>query len=182
MALPDSATLPQLTAPASDEYNEYYHQYISLLPAEQFWDEFAAQPDQLRDLLEDRPRQVLNTPHAPYTWTLKQVLGHLIDCERIFSTRLLRIAVGDETPIPGINQDIYVDNLDYESVEIGPLLDEFAALRQANLLLARRLGPEALQRRGLTSNQPVSARANLFILGGHVIYHLNIMRQRLAAV
>ncbi len=106
-------------------------------------------------------------------------MGHLIDCERIFSTRLLRIAVNDPTPIPGIEHTIYVDNLDYESVTMNDLLDEFGHLRKSNALLASRLSREALLRTGTASDLPVSANANLFIMGGHVAYHLEIIRKRL---
>jgi hypothetical protein len=110
---------------------------------------------------------------------LKQVLGHLIDVERIFSTRFLRIGVGDIQAIPGIDQNIYVDGFDYEPCSMQTLLDEFAALRKANVILARRMSPEALSRTGTASESSVSARANLYILCGHVVYHEEIVRKRL---
>ena len=106
-------------------------------------------------------------------------MGLLIDCETIFSTRLLRIAVGDTTPIPGMEHQQYVDNLEYESVSMADLLAEFRHLRQSNVLLASRLRRTELVRMGTASSLPVSANANLFIMGGHVAYHLNIIRKRL---
>lgn len=169
-----------ITAPHSDEYADYYDQYISKVPPGDFMKAFSGQTQMLRDLLEGIPEGEDNKPHAPYTWTLKQVVGHLLDCERIFSTRMLRIAVGDETPIPGINQDEYVAGLDYTDVTMAALLDEFAALRQSNQLLAVRVGNHALARVGTASGNPVSARANLFILCGHVAYHAEIIRERVA--
>ncbi|MFN3193081.1 MAG: DinB family protein [Aureliella sp.] len=175
-----TVTDDKFRVPEQDEYHEYYHGYVSKFAPDDFLLEFRSQPKLLRDLFESVETEELEKRHEPYTWTLKQVVGHLIDCERIFSTRLLRIAVADETPIPGINQDIYVDNLDYESVEMGALLDEFEALRNANAILANRLRPEDLNRRGIASGNEVSARANLYILGGHVVYHYEIMKKRLS--
>ena len=168
-----------IAPPTSDEYDEYYHRYISLFDAPDFLAGFAEQADQLKQLLGSLPDETVSQLHAPYTWTLKQVVGHLIDCERIFSTRLLRIGVGDETPIPGIDQNDYVANLNYDSVSMHDLLDEFSQLRHANVRLAGRMTEDSLRRMGVASEKPVSARANLFILAGHVVYHVNIIQQRL---
>ncbi|MEM7478485.1 MAG: DinB family protein [Planctomycetota bacterium] len=175
-----TATADKFRAPEQDEYHEYYHRYVSKFAPEDFLAEFRGQAKLLRELLESADNAELEKHHEPYTWTLKQVVGHLIDCERIFSTRLLRIAVADKTPIPGIDQDIYVNNIDYELVGMDALLDEFEALRTANAILASRLRAEDLNRRGVASGNEVSARANLYILGGHVIYHYEIMKARLS--
>lgn len=168
-----------ISPPGRDEYNSYYHQYISLFQAENFLDGFAAQPDELQKLFGNLSVEQVNKLHEPYTWTLKQVVGHLIDVERIFSTRALRIAVGDAAPIPGIDQDVYVDGLDYMAASMQELLDEFTLLRNANVMLTRRMSDKALARRGTASDNEVSARANLYILAGHVVYHSKIVKQRL---
>ena len=169
----------RISTPPQGEYNEYYHRYISQVPDGDFLTVFAAQSDMLRELVGGLSEGEDNVLHSPHTWTIKQVVGHLIDVERIFSTRLLRIGVGDESPIPGIDQNIYVAAIDYEAVTMGVLLDEFAALRNANTLLAQRMGTENLARRGVASGNPVSARANLFILCGHVEHHAEAVRKRL---
>lgn len=171
----------EISSPSPDEYASYYHQYVSKVPDGNFLTAFAVQPDMLRDLVGSLTDGECNTVHAPYTWTIKQVIGHLIDVERIFSTRLLRIGVGDDTPIPGIDQNIYVAALDYDAVTMNVLLDEFAALRSANVLLVQRMGTRNLARMGVASDNPVSARANLFILCGHVEYHAEIIRKRLGS-
>ena len=165
--------------PGPHEFAEYYEGYISRFTPEDFLAAFEDQIGELRDLLGDLSQGEDNRTHDPYTWTLKQLMGHLIDCERIFSTRLLRIAVGDKTPIPGIEQNQYVDNLDYETPSMADLLDEFEHLRRANILLAKRLTPESLENMGNASEVDISAKANLFILGGHVAYHAEIIRKRL---
>jgi len=165
--------------PNSDEYHEYYEKYINSFEAAEFLRLFESQDSDLQDVLGDLEAGEDSRLHEPYTWTLKQVVGHLIDCERVFSMRMLRIAVGDETPIPGIDQNHYVANLDYENVSMADLLDEFSHLRKSNMLLAKRLPLGALDRRGIASDNPVSARANLYILVGHVAYHFAIIKQRL---
>lgn len=170
----------QFTPPKSSEYHAYYEQYINRVETDDFLKSFEAQPAVLRELLGDLETGQDECLHEPYTWTLKQVMGHLIDCERIFSTRMLRIAVGDKTPIPGIEQNSYVANLDYSSTEMDELLKEFEHLRAANVLLVNRLPAGSLEQMGTASDNAISAKANLFILAGHVVYHLEIMRRRLA--
>ena len=141
--------------------------------------EFRAQADLLDGLLGKLNDAEVSCLHAPYTWTLKQVMGHIVDCERIFSTRALRIGVGDETPIPGIDQNDYVANMDYVSIGMPVLLSEFRHLREANAILAERMGPANLANVGTASETRISAKANFYILAGHVVYHYRIMESRL---
>lgn len=169
-----------LAPPSPDEYHEYYEQYVSKADKNNFLQSFEAQPQELHEVLGDLDAGEDSRLHEPYTWTLKQVMGHLIDCERVFSNRLFRIAVGDKTPIPGIEQNSYVSNIDYEPTTMHDLLDEFEHLRAANVLLVKRLSPESLSRMGTASDNAVSAKANLYILAGHVVYHLDIIKRRLA--
>jgi hypothetical protein len=167
--------------PNADEYFHYYHEYISKSPTKDFLQAFGNQIQQLRMLLANLSEDDVDRVHAPYTWTLKQVIGHLIDVERIFSYRMLRIASGDPTPIPGYEQDSYVDCRDYVTVTMADLLDELEHLRSANVLLVHRLTPESLRQQGIASGHPISARANLFILAGHVVHHAEIIQRRISA-
>ena len=167
-------------APHANEHAEYYQTYISLADEKNFSQQFCSQPQRLRDALGGLPNDECLKLHDPYTWNLKQVVGHMIDCERVFGTRMLRIAVGDEQPQPGIDQNAYVDNLQYESTPMSDLLDEFEHLRKANCILLKRIPNEAMKRMGTASDSPVSARANLYILAGHFEYHMRIIEKRLA--
>lgn len=117
--------------------------------------------------------------HPPYTWTLKQVTGHLIDGERIFADRLHRFASGDFQQLPGMDQDPYIANHDYVNPTLTALLEELIHLRQANVLFLRRIKPEAWDHRGVASNHSVTDRALAFILVGHIYHHLKIVRKRL---
>lgn len=168
------------SAPTPNEYHQFYGKYISLVAPEKLPNELAHQPIELRQLLSTLSDSEVDCLHEPYTWTLKQVVGHLIDCERIFSQRLNRIAVGDQTPIPGIDQNKYVSAIDYSPLPMADLLKEFEHLRIANCLLCGRLPITSMANMGIASDNPVSAQANLFILAGHVRHHLEIIKQRIA--
>lgn len=165
--------------PEPTEYFEYFETYISKFTPDDFWAEFDGQPARIESLLGSLPTGEDSILHEPYTWNLKQVVGHLIDTEKIFATRLLRIAVGDTTPNPDFEQNSYVDGLDYEDVSMADLIEEFAALRKSNGLMLRRFGDEQLARSGTASGRELSARAIPFLMGGHVNYHMEIMEKRL---
>jgi len=169
-----------ITRPEPSEYAEYFETYICKFAPTDFWAAFDRQPDQLRALLGDLPAGEESKLHDPYTWTLKQVVGHLIDTERIFATRLLRIGGGDATPNPDFEQNSFVAGLDYEPVAMGSLIDEFDMQRKANALMLRRFGAEQLSRSGTASGRELSARTIPFILGGHFSYHFEIMEKRLS--
>jgi hypothetical protein len=172
-------TSSSIARPEPSEYFEYFETYISKFVPADFWAAFDAQPDELQSLLGNLPAEEDSKLHDPYTWTLKQVVGHLIDTERIFATRLLRIAVGDTTPNPDFEQNSYVAGLDYESVSMAGLIEEFTTLRRSNALMLRRLGDEQLARTGTASGRVLSARAIPFMMGGHFVYHFEIMAKRL---
>ncbi len=166
--------------PEANECDAYFHPYIELFQGDDLLAEFAAQPAGLSELLGDLPEGEDSKLHPPYTWTLRQVMGHLLDTERIFATRILRITANDPTPNPGFEQDDFVANFDYRGVSMEDLLEEFAALRKANVLLIRRCSEEQLSRKGTASGGQVTPRAIFFVLGGHVVYHQQIMQKRIS--
>ena len=168
-----------ISRPDPSEYLEYFEPFISKFTPEDFWAEFQSQPNELTKLLQNLPSGEEEKLHTPYTWTLKQVVGHLIDTERILSTRLLRIAVGDSSPNPDFQQDNYVAGMDYQSASISGLVEEFAALRKSNALLIGRLNPNQFSHTGIIAGHPVSARTLPFLMGGHFNHHLEIMKKRL---
>lgn len=170
-----------LHPPASDEAAEYYFTYIRLVPAGDLLELAARQVSDVQDLLRGVTESESLRLHAPYTWTLRQVVGHLIDAERIFADRLHKFACGDLQPLPGMDQDLYVKNCDYQRPTLPALVEEWALCRRANVLLLTRLTDEAWDRRGVASGHSVTVRALAFMLVGHVTYHLRIIRQRLQA-
>lgn len=174
-------TTALLGPPATDEHHEYYGTYIRLVPQGDLIEILEKQIADFRKVLDSVSDNDASRLHAPYTWTIKQVIGHLIDCERIFGNRMHRFASGDDQPLPGMDQNPYVANNDYDSPTLGTLVDELEYCRRANVLLLRRIKPESWSYRGNADGNPISVRAIAYILAGHITYHLEIVRKRLGA-
>jgi uncharacterized damage-inducible protein DinB len=163
--------------PQPDEYGAYYGQYVRLVsPDEDVWALLKREPDDLRALLANVPDEQANQHPAPGEWSIKEVMGHLCDGERILSYRALRIARGDATPLPGFEQDDYVRGTNFNARTLPDLLEEFSFQRRANLLSFTPLTADELTRRGTASNNPFTARALIYILAGHVLHHVESLR------
>jgi len=159
--------------PRPDEYAEYFGRYIQRVPPESdIFALFATQPDELRALLQNITDEQANRRPAPGEWSIKEVVGHLNDVERIFAYRLFWIARGDTTPLPGFEQDDFVRGTDFNQRSLSSLIDEFSHQRQANVLCFTPLTQAEIDRRGTASRGPFSARALLYVLVGHVIHHI----------
>ncbi|MDY3556087.1 DinB family protein [Gemmata sp. JC717] len=167
--------------PEPTEYAPFYGTYITLVPE---GDVLAAMESQLTETLafwRAIPESQGDVCHAPYTWTVKQVLGHLIDGERIFGYRALRFARGDSTPLPGFEENDYAKAGSYERLTVAALVSEFEAVRRSSLWLFRNLPAEAWARSGKANDSPVTVRALAYIVVGHVRHHGSILRKRLGA-
>jgi hypothetical protein len=116
--------------------------------------------------------------YGPDKWTVKQVLGHVCDAERVFAYRLLRISRGDETPLPGFDENTYVPAAEYENRTLTDLVTEWSAVRHATLALVNGLPQNAWTRRGIANGFPVTAAALVYIILGHVEHHLGILKAR----
>lgn len=165
--------------PSRSEYHDFYAGYIATLPDDaNVLTVMAQQHDDLQKTLRALSDEQGLFRYLPGKWSIKQVLGHMIDAERVFAYRVLRISRGDTTPLPGFDQEPYVENGNFEFCEMSDLLDEFATLRTANLAMFRRLGPEELKRKGTASGAEVTVRALLFIIAGHERHHLKILQDK----
>jgi len=167
-----------LSRPDATEYAPYYGKYISLIPEgdlikimnEQFERTLAT----LRNISETQSL----TRYEPGKWSIKEVIGHLADTERIMSYRALRIARGDETPIPGFEQDDYVRGANFDVRPFAEIVHEFQVVRQATLALFSSFDEAALSRRGTASDLAVSARALTHIVAGHERHHMNVLQAK----
>ena len=119
-----------------------------------------------------------NFRYAPDKWSIKQLVGHMEDSERVFAYRATSIARGDKTPFPGFEQDDYVKNGGFGERRLTDLAEEFAAIRSASIALFRTLNPEAWTRHGTASNKTISVRALAFIIAGHELHHQRILEER----
>jgi hypothetical protein len=164
--------------PAKNEYDSYYHRYISLVPDE---DVLIALDQQLAEtliLLRSLSEQHGSFRYEPQKWSVKEVLGHMIDTERIMAYRALRIARNDGTPIEGFEQDHYVKNGGFESRSVSNLAREFEQVRRTTISLFRNLEPDAWERRGIANNVEVSVRALAYIIAGHELHHKNGLKEK----
>lgn len=169
-----------LRRPGSDEFAPYYGRYIERVPDGDILPLLERQIDDVRGTLGRVPESQENVPHPPYTWTLRQVVGHLIDVEKVFGYRAHRFACNDLRPIPGMEQDDFVANLDYQCVTLASLTNEWEQVRLANIPFLRRIPPQAWDRIGTIDGNILSVRAIAYILVGHVTYHLDIVRKRVS--
>jgi len=167
------------TRPAATEHAPYYERYTALVPAgHNPLELLRSQPQQLRQLLAGLTEEQGRFAYAPGKWTLKEMLVHVIDTERIFAYRALRIARGDQTPLPGFEQDDYVPTSGANARSIQNILAEYDTVRAATLSLLQSFGPEHVSRTGTASGNPVSVRALGFLMAGHEAHHLHILQER----
>src|ERR1019366_3125841 len=170
-----------LTRPAADEYFEYYGKDIALVPDGDVRDHLRTQLSETIALLSGVPDAKAELAYGAGKWTLKEVVQHMADTERVFGYRTLRIARGDATPLPGFEQDEWVPHSYANNRSMTSLVLEFAAVRAATLALYDSLPADAWARRGTASGHTISARALAYIAAGHERQHLNIIRERYLA-
>lgn len=167
-----------MNRPETNELDPYYGRYISLIEGDDVLPVLKTQASELRALFNEMPDENGAFAYADGKWTIKEVLSHIIDGERIFSYRALRISRGDATPIEGFEQDGYIENSNANNRSFADLLDEFELQRRANMLFFDNLSEEGSRRTGTASEKPVSVRAIAYIMAGHVTHHLGILNER----
>ena len=167
--------------PDSTEYAAFYEKYVSLVTEADVVAALAAQLDEMLAFLRSIPEAQAGVTHPPYTWTVKDVVGHLTDGERVFAYRALRFARGDATPLPGFDENAYAPAADYSRLPLADVVGEFEAVRRASVSLFRNLPTAAWTRGGEANDNRVTVRALAYILVGHVRHHTAILRKRLGA-
>ena len=131
--------MPFIARPEPTEYGSYYGTYVSKVPEGDVLDILERQRGEMRQLLGDLPADKANYRYAPGKWSIKELIGHVIDTERIFGYRALRFARGDQTPLPGFEQDGYVSNAAFDECRLSDLAIEFEYVRRGNLHLFQNL-------------------------------------------
>lgn len=164
--------------PDPTEHAEYHASYISKVPGTDLLGVLESERSKMAQLFAGRAERDGNFTYAPGKWTVKEILGHITDAERIFTYRALRIARDDKTPMPGFEQDDYVRNGGFAARTIASLAEEFAAVRGATLSLFRSFSEENWSKRGVASQKEVTARALGFITAGHQIHHRVVLEER----
>jgi hypothetical protein len=164
--------------PDADEYAPYYGRYIDLVPDGDLLKLLSEQINNTVAVLRGISEKQSLTRYAPGKWSIKEVIGHVIDTERIMCYRALRIGRADTTPLPGFEQDDYVRAANFDALTFADLVSELQIVRNASVALFRSLDENAIGRRGTANNFSVTVRGLAYIIAGHERHHLNILQSK----
>jgi hypothetical protein len=166
--------------PAETDYPEYFRKYVSLVPE----DDVLAALEPQAGLIDGLPARVgaakETFAYAPGKWSVREMLGHINDGERVFAYRALTFSRFNAISLPGFDEETWTPHGHFAGVPLRELADEFVALRRANLLMLRRLEEPQWQAGGQGDNKPITVRALAYVMAGHVRHHLGILRDRYA--
>lgn len=167
--------------PAADEHASYYKGYIDEAPAGDLLKTLEAQGGELSAFYRGIPEGKGGHRYAAGKWSIRDVVLHVTDAERIFSYRLLRFARSDATDLPGFDENVFVKYAGADAQTLAHLADEFAAVRRATVALLAPMTDEQMLRRGTANKNPISARALAWIMAGHADHHARVVRERYLA-
>lgn len=168
--------------PAASEYAPYYERYVSLVSEPDALAALTVQPDEVRRLIASVPAHRESFRYEPGKWSIREVLGHLVDGERVFGYRAYCISRGELAALPAFDENAYVAASRYGEIPLAELGREWLAVRETNMIALRRLDEEAWARKGIASGKPVSVRALAFVMVGHVRHHEAILLERYGIV
>ena len=172
---------PLITRPDPSEYAQSVAEYVSRVPEGNVLDTLGKQSEETAALVRGLASGMEDKRYAPGKWSIRQIIGHLGDAERVFSQRAFRFSRCDPTPLPGFDENDYVREAPFTHIPIQDLLSELIHLRKATLYLYRGLDERALMRRGVANGIETSVRALAFIIAGHEHHHLEVLRTRYLA-
>ena len=171
-------TPTSIPIPGSDEYAPFYAGYVAAVVESDVLSLLERQGPTLRATFAGLSDDDAMARYAPGKWSIKEVIGHITDAERIFAYRALRIGREDATPMEGFDENAYVAASAFDRRPLADLLGDFDANRAATLRLLRGFGPDPWERRGVANGRPVSLRALAYIMAGHVQHHMRVLEER----
>lgn len=167
-----------ISRPEPDEYAPFYGGYIAETGSTDALELQRTQLEQLGALFGGIPESNGTHRYAAGKWSIREMIGHLADTERIMSYRALRLARADATPLSGFDENSFVAGADFDRRTLASLAEEWRAVRQASIALFASVGPEVAARRGTVNNGPMSVRALAYIIPGHAAHHVKVLRAR----
>ena len=167
-----------MNRPTENEYAPAFQGYVAHVPEDEVLPALRSQIDALDLLLERVTPEHETYAYAEGKWSIREIIGHLIDGERVFGYRALCIARGETQNLPGFDQDQYMPHAPYASISLEDLLSEFRLVRLSNIAMLRNLDEQAWTRMGTANGAPVSVRALAFIMVGHLRHHMGVLRER----
>lgn len=168
----------ELSRPTGDEYANFYQNYISLVPDGHIIDILKQQQYTIHQFFKDIPDHKWDYRYAPDKWSIKQVLLHLIDTERVMAYRALRIGRGDQTELPGFEQNDFANYAAVDHLSKNDLLEEYRCVRQSTIRMFEHFEPAVFKNMGTASHAPVSTLALAYIIAGHELHHIRVLRSR----
>lgn len=167
-----------MTRPTASEYSPYHAGYVALVPEEDVLSAMEQQSSEMQKVLASLDEARGAHRYAEGKWSVKEVIGHVVDSERIFGYRALAFARGESQALPGFDEKAYVENASFGDWKLGELAELYAVVRRANIVFFKNLREELWDRRGTASDVPVSVRGIAYVIVGHERHHLNVLRER----
>jgi hypothetical protein len=164
--------------PADSEYNTYYQPYVSEVPDGDLLTTLESQRDSTAAILAGITDANAGFRYAEGKWSIREVVGHVADAERVFAYRALRFARADATPLPGFDENAWMPSAGFDARPLGDVAAELRTVRESTLSLFRSFTPEAWLRTGSASGHPITARALAWIIAGHERHHLRVLTER----
>jgi hypothetical protein len=169
---------PRIVRPEADEHIAYYGRYITMVPGDDAWPALEFQLDETLRLLRPLDEKASLHRYEPGKWSVKEVLGHVTDVERVFGYRALRFARADATPLPGFDENAWVPVGAFDQRPLTELVDELRATRAATLAMLRGFDADAFGRAGSANDARITVRALAWIIAGHERHHRQLLRER----
>lgn len=164
--------------PEASEYAPYYDTYVSKVPDGNILQVLSSQIDETMALLGTLSEEHADYRYAPGKWSIKEVIGHMSDTERVFAYRALRFSRNDTTPLPGFEQEPFTEAANFSDRTLTDLLDEFRTVRQSTIHLFTGMSEAMMMRTGTASQAAISVRALAYLIAGHERHHVGILRAR----
>lgn len=174
-------SLMKNTRPRPDEYDAAFERYVSQVPEMDVLAALERQPAELAVLLASVPPDRESYRYAPGKWTIRDVVGHVVDAERVMGYRALAISRGERAALPAFEEDDYAATAGYANRPVASILDEFAFLRKSHVLMLRHLDDDAWGRVGIANSLPITPRALAYVLVGHPRHHAAVLREKYGA-
>lgn len=164
--------------PEPTDYAPFYAGYIDLVPEDDVLSAIETQSSETQKVLASLDEERATFRYAEGKWSVKEVFGHLTDAERVFGYRALCISRGEQTSLPGFDEQTYVAGAGFDAWKVGDLAEMYALVRRANIVFFRNLPAEAWDRRGVANDNAVTVRALAYMIVGHERHHLKVLRER----
>lgn len=167
-----------MTRPSTDEYSPGHAGYVALVPEDDVLSVLEQQSSEMQKWLAALDETKAAHRYASDKWSVKEVIGHIIDAEEIIGYRALAVARGEQGPLPGFDENAYVANAGFDAWNLGDLAERYALVRRAHIVMFKNLPAEAWERRGIANNNSISVRGMAFVIAGHNRHHLKVLHER----